>query len=626
MQESKALKAGLKVTAALAILAVIPASATDRQTELWDAARRGDDAAVKSLLDAGADPNSEFREGGTALLFAAQRGHAAVVKLLLERGADVHAKDRLNDWTALHFGIAYPEVVRLLVARGADVNALEEQSGHSPLWWAAVSRKPESAKTLLDSGRLNAFSLQEGLAAAEMTRQADLAAAIRATLAKTDTAAKWPQFRGPRASGLADGQAPPLKWDAGKGVNLRWKTPIPGLGHSSPVIWGDRLFVTTAVSSNPERTDLRPGSPMESAADMSPHTFKVYCLDRHTGKILWERTAYEGVPRTKRSPKNSFASPTPATDGRYVVALFGSHGMYCYDLDGKLLWKKDLGVLDTGFFFDPEYQWGDASSPVIWRDTVIVQADLQKGSFLAAFALADGSQRWRTERDELPAWATPTIHEGTGRPEIVTNGIRQIRGYDPDTGKELWHLATGNSMIAAATPIVTPDLFVVGNGYRPLKPLYAIRPGASGDISLGDATSNASVLWSKRAGGPYYTTPLLYRGHLYVLNESGVLTVFYEKTGEEIYRHRVGDTGATFSASPVAADGHLYLASEDGNVYVIKAGLEYQLVAVNPVGELTMATPAIADRMFYVRTRHHVLGIGETKPETKAAPAGGSAQ
>jgi outer membrane protein assembly factor BamB len=601
----------------LAALA-FPAGAAEPQEELWEAARLGDTAAVKTLLDAGVSPNAEFREGGTALLFASQRGHAEVIKLLLERGADVHAKDRLNDWTALHFSIAYPEVVRILLARGADVNAPETQSNHAPLWWAVVRRQSESARLLLDSGRLNVLALKDGLAAAEMTKQAELVAAIRATLAAADKVAKWPQFRGVRASGIADGEAPPLTWDAEKGVNLRWKTPIPGLGHSSPVVWGDRLFITTAISSNP-KTDLRAGSPMESAADMSPHTFKVYCLDRHTGKILWESTAYEGVPRSKRSPKNSFASPTPVTNGRHLVVLFGSHGLYCYDLDGKLLWKKDLGVLDAGFFFDPDYQWEHASSPVIWRDTVILQADLQKGSHLAAFALEDGSQRWRVERDELPGWATPTIYEGPGRSEIVTNGTRQIRGYDPDTGKELWHLVTGNSMIVAATPVVSPDLFLVGNGYRPLKPLYAIRPGASGDISPGDAVSNASIPWSKKAGGPYYITPLLYRGQLYVLTEAGVLAVSYAKTGEEIYRHRVGGNGATFSASPVAADGNLYLASEDGTVYVIKAGLEYELVAANPVEELVMATPAIADHMLYVRTRHHVLGIGETG----AAPGGG---
>jgi outer membrane protein assembly factor BamB len=604
----------------LAILAV-PGHAAEAPDRLWEAARQGDAAAVKGLLDGGVDPNAEFREGGTALLFASQRGHAEVVKLLLERGANVRAREHVNDWTALHFGINYPEVVRVLVARGADVNAPEASSNHAPLWWAVMSRRPESARALLDSGRVEALALKDGLAAAETTRQPELASAIRATLAKSAEVAKWPQFRGSAAAGIADGEAPPLTWNAEQRANVRWQTPIPGLGHSSPVVWGDRLFITTAVSASP-KTDLRPASPMESAADMSPHALKVYCLDRHTGKILWERTAYEGVPRTKRSPKNSFASATPVTDGRHLVAMFGSHGLYCYDLDGKLLWKKDLGVLDAGFFFDPAYQWGDASSPVIWRDTVILQVDVQKGSYLAAFALADGSQRWRTERDELPAWATPTIYEGPGRPEIVTNGNKQIRGYDPDTGKELWHLVTGNSMIAAATPVVSPDLFLVGNGYRPLKPIYAIRPGASGDLSLGDASSNASVPWSKRSGGSFYITPLLYREHLYMLNETGVLTVYYARTGEEIYRHRVGDSGATFSASPVAADGNLFLAGEDGNVYVLKSGLEYQLVAANPVGELAMATPAIAGGMLYVRTRHQVLGIG--KPG--AAPAGGSAR
>ncbi|HTQ81423.1 MAG TPA: PQQ-binding-like beta-propeller repeat protein, partial [Thermoanaerobaculia bacterium] len=280
-------------------------------------------------------------------------------------------------------------------------------------------------------------------------------------------------------------------------------------------------------------------------------------------------------------------------------------------LDGKLLWKQDLGVLDTGFFYDPDYQWADASSPVLYKDTVILQCDLQKGSFLAAFDLATGKRRWTTAREELPSWGTPTIVHGPSRTELVTNGIQQIRGYDPETGKELWHLKTGNSMIAAATPVYRSGLIVVGNGYQPMKPLYAIRPGARGDISLGDAESSAAVAWSRKSGGPYYTTPLLYGDHLYVLSEGGVLANYYARTGELIYQQRVGGEGGTFSASPVAADGYLYLASEEGDVYVIKDGIEYQQVAVNPVGELVIATPAIAGHAVYIRTRHAVLGFGD---------------
>ena len=612
--------------------AAAPAQAPDAdpRERLWQAARAGDAAAVAALLDAGVDPDAEFRQGGTALLFAAQRGHAEVVRLLLARGADVNARETLNNTSALHFGISYPEVVRLLVERGADVNVRDLQANQAPLWWAVSKRQPESARAVLASGRVEARALRDALGAAERARNAELAETIRAALAQAEAVPSWPQFRGRGAAGVADGEKPPTRWSVGTGdapgANLRWRTPIPGLGHSSPVVWGDRLFVTTAVSSRPD-TDLRVASPMESAADMSPHAFKVYALDRKTGAVLWEKTVLTGVPKTKRHPKNSFASPTPATDGKHLVALFGSHGLFCFDLDGNLLWQQDLGVFDAGFFYDPEYQWADASSPVLFGDTVIVQSDRQKDSFLAAYALADGSLRWRTPRDELPSWGTPTVFRGPdGAAELVTNGIRRIRGYDPATGKELWQLETGNSMIAGSTPVTAMgDLYVVGNGYRPLKPIYAIRRGARGDISLGDAASNQGVAWSKKAGGPYYTTPLAYGEHLYVLGENGVLTLYYARTGEEIYRQRVGDKGATFAASPVAADGHLYLASEDGDVYVVKAGIEYQLVAVNPVGELTMATPAIADGMLYIRTRGHVLGIGAAPPAPAPAPAAASA-
>lgn len=593
----------------LPLLASLPLRAAEPQEDLWDAARRGDAAAVKKLLDAGTDPDAEWREGGTALIFAAQRGNAEVVRLLLDHGADVHAKDRVNNANALHFAIEYPAVVQILAERGADVNERDLMVGQTPLWWAVSRNKLESAKALLASGRVDPRAQREALDFAQKAGRQAFVEPLQQSLAKTSAVVSWPQFRGRSASGIADGEKPPVQWNVEDSTGIKWKTPVPGLGHSSPVIWGDKVCVTTAVSSSP-KTDLRPASPMDSAADMASHAWRVSCLNRHTGAVLWERTAYEGVPKTKRSPKNSFASATPATDGKHLVVQFGSHGLYAYDLDGKLLWKQDLGVLDTGFFFDPAYQWGDASSPILYKDLVIIQCDLQKDSYLAAFALADGSLRWKTQRDELPSWGTPTIVESPRRTELVTNGIKAIRGYDPETGKELWSLATHNSFISGSTPVAGLDLIVVGNGYRPLRPIYAIRPGAQGDVSLGDATSSQNVAWSKKAGGPYYTTPLIYGEHLYVLSENGVLVNYYVKTGEEIYRQRVGDKGANFSASPVAADGNLYLCSEEGDVYVVRTGIEYRLVATNPVGELCMATPAIADGMIYVRTRNHLIGIG----------------
>jgi len=601
------MRASLPILLLVSALSSLAAS-EDPKAQLWEAARQGDAAAVKRLLDSGVDPNAEFREGGTALLFAAQHGHPEVVELLLSRGADVHARDRVNNATALHFSYGNPAVVKVLVEHGADLDARDFMIGQTPLWWAVSAGNRESAKLLVASGRVSARALKDALELAGKRGDGETAALLKEALAKTAAPASWPQFRGRSASGIADGEHPPLSWNAEQGKGVRWKTEIPGLAHSSPVVWGDRLFVTTAVSSRPDAEVRMRATPMESSPDTSKQSWRVYCLDRHTGKVLWQRTAYEGTPKTKRSPKNSFASATPATDGKHLVVSFGSHGLYCYDLDGNLLWQKDLGVLDSGFYFDPSYQWGDASSPVLYKDVAIVQCDLQKGSFVAAFNLKDGTERWRTPRAELPSWGTPTIYEGPGRPELVTNGVNKIRGYDPATGKELWSLATGNSLISAATPVLGPEGVVVGNGYRPLRPLYAIRYGAQGEIAA--EAANGALLWSKKSGGPYYVTPIVYGERLYLLSENGVLTSLYVKTGEEIYRHRVGDTGATFSASPLAADGKLYLTSETGDVYVVKDDLEYKLLATNPVGGPCMATPAIVDGMIYVRTQSHVLGIG----------------
>ncbi len=417
----------------------------------------------------------------------------------------------------------------------------------------------------------------------------------------------WPSFRGPGAAGVADGQFPPVTWSAN--TNVRWKTPIPGLGHSCPVIWGEHLYVTTAVSGDPKAT-VKPGlyGDVESVNDPTVHTWQIYCLDRKTGKVLWERTAHKGVPKVKRHPKGSHANPTAAADAGHVVACFGSEGLFCYDHAGTLLWRRDLGTLDSGWFYDGDYQWGFGSSPVIYRGLVFVQCDIGKGSFLAAFRLADGKEAWRTPREEIPSWGTPTVVEGPGRVELVTNATKFARGYDPLTGKELWRLGR-HAEITVPTPFLGQGLIFVTSGYRPVQPIYAIRPGAAGDITLKEGqTSNASVAWSIDKGGPYMPTPLVYGDHLYVCSNSGILTCYEAKTGKQVYRERLG--GRAYTASPVAADGKLYFTSEEDGVRVVRAGAKFQVLAVNPLGETCMATPAICDGMLFVRTQHHVLGIG----------------
>jgi len=434
--------------------------------------------------------------------------------------------------------------------------------------------------------------------------------AITATVAN---AQNWPQFRGPGASGVVEGQPAAVTWNAEKSDNTRWKTAIPGLGHSSPVVWGNKIFVTTAVSSA-AKDETRYGlyGDVAPVKDDPRHTWKVYALDKTTGKILWERTAYEGLPKVKRHPKSTHSDSTPVTDGKYLIALFGSHGLYAFDLNGKPLWKQDLGVLDSGWFYDADYQWEHGSSPVIYRDLVIIQADVQKDSFIAAYYLKTGKLAWKTPREEISSWGTPTVYQGKTRSEIIANGSKAIRGYDPATGKELWRL-TPNSEVTTPTPFVAHDLIFVTSGYAPIQPIYAIRPGAIGDISLKDGKDSSEfIAWSKQRGGPYMPTPIVYGELLYTCSNQGVLTAYNAKTGERAYQERLGGKGGAFTASPVASDGKIYLSSEDGDVFVVKAGPKYELLATNPVGEVMMASPAISDGLVIVRAHNHVFAFGAT--------------
>ena len=431
-------------------------------------------------------------------------------------------------------------------------------------------------------------------------------------------AQNWPQFRGPGATGVVEGKPAVVKWDVPKATNVRWKTEIPGLAHSSPVVWGNKVFVTTAVTTGKDETRYGLFGDVAPVKDDPKHIWKVYALDKDTGKILWEQVAYEGVPKVKRHPKSTHADSTPVTDGKYLIALFGSHGLYAYDLNGKLLWKQDIGMLDSGWFYDADYQWEHGSSPIIFRDLVIIQADIQKDSFIAAYSLKDGKLVWKTPREELSSWGTPTVYEGKSRAELITNGSKAIRGYDPLTGKELWRL-TPNSEITTPTPFVARELIYVTSGYAPIQPIYAIRPGATGDITLKDgASTNNFIAWSKQRGGPYMPTPIVYGDILYTCSNQGVLTAYNADTGERLYQERLGGTGGAFTSSPVASDGKLYLSSEDGDVFVVKTGPKYELLSKNPVGEVMMASPAISGGMVIVRAINHVFAFGEATTTSAA--------
>ncbi|HKQ60376.1 MAG TPA: PQQ-binding-like beta-propeller repeat protein [Candidatus Polarisedimenticolaceae bacterium] len=438
--------------------------------------------------------------------------------------------------------------------------------------------------------------------------------------APREAARPWPSFRGADASGNGDGQGAPATWDVKSGRNIRFKTPVPGIALSSPAIWGERIFLTTAVSSAGDST-FRTGlyGDGTSVDDSSEHVFRVLALDAKTGRVLWDREAQRGKPGVQRHLKSSQANASPATDGKRVVALFGSVGaLVAYDLDGTLLWKRDVGVLDASDPIHNAAQWGHASSPILYKDLVIVQGDRPKDSFLAAYALATGEPVWRVARDEPSTWATPNVLRGTGGDEIVTNG-QTIRGYEPATGKLLWTLGP-NSEVVVATPVVTPGMAFITAGYPPVRPVYALRAGQRGDLRLPEGkTSSAAIAWSHERGGTYLPTPILYRGFLYTCNNNGILTCYRADSGEQVYQTRLGGGGASFSASPIAADGRLYFTAETGEVYVLRAGAEYALLATNALDEVVMATPAISDGLLVVRTLGQVVGIAAGSPASAAA-------
>jgi outer membrane protein assembly factor BamB len=432
------------------------------------------------------------------------------------------------------------------------------------------------------------------------------AAAFLLFIAPGLEAQNWPQFRGPDGSGVADRQDLPLEWSVAEGKNVLWRVPIEGLAHSSPVIWGERVYLTTAIADTAAAPTLVLGDSdaagIDTAPDMVAHRWEILVLDRNTGAVQFRKAVHRGVPRLKRHVKASHASATPATDGRSLVALLGTEGLFCFDMEGELRWRVDLGLLDVGYWGEPEYQWGAASSPLLFENLVIVQNDRQKDSFVAAFDLETGREVWRAARDEKPAWSTPALYRSETGTELVTNGANWIRANDPRSGAELWRLSHGDLQVITPTPVVAGDRIVVtGGNPTGAQSTFAIRPGARGDA--GD-----HVLWTAERSSPYTPTPVAYEGILHVIVDNGILSAYDLATGERLYRTRL-EVGAGFSASPIASDGRIYLASEDGAVFVVAAGREFRSLARNDMGEPLMATPAVSDRTLYVRGARHLFAI-----------------
>lgn len=422
---------------------------------------------------------------------------------------------------------------------------------------------------------------------------------------------QWPSFRGYQANGVMDNANIPSEWNVEKNENIVWKTPIPGLAHSSPIIWNDKIFVTTAISSS-DLEILKVGlyGDGDSAQDTTIHQFKVYCLDKNSGDIIWERIAHEGVPKTKRHTKATQANCTPVTNGKYLVAFFASEGLFCYNMDGDLIWNKDLGKLQTGPIRDINLDWGFASSPVIYDNTVVVQCDHSGDSFLATFNIETGEEIWRMPREEFSTWGSPTVIEVNGKPQIIVNGYNHIGSYDFSTGKEIWWMHGGGDN-PVPTPIFKNGLIYINSAHGSMSPIYAIRPEAKGNITLNEGeTSNEFIVWSISKGGAYLTTNLAYGNYIYNIVNNGLLSCYDAFTGEMIYKEPLKPGGGV-SASGVASDGKLFFTSELGDVFVVEAGSEFEVLAKNPMGEICMATPAIVKDGIYIRTQHHLVKIAK---------------
>ena len=439
-----------------------------------------------------------------------------------------------------------------------------------------------------------------------------LSVLLAATIVQAQTSAHWPQWRGPFFNGMARGDAPAVWSDA---TNIKWKTEIPGRGHSTPAIWGDRIFITTAIPTgkpapaptpNPSEQaqgGQRRGGPGGGVGALIEHRFEVLALDRKTGKILWQRTAKTATPHEGyHRAYGSFASNSPATDGKYVYAFFGSRGLYCYDFNGKLIWEKDLGVQ-----MKMRLAFGEGTAPLLVGNRLFLVFDHEAESFIVALDKRNGKELWRAARDERSSWSTPLAIEHGDRTEIVVSATNRVRSYDPETGKVLWESA-GLGANAIPVPVHQNGIVYVMSGYRDPK-MMAIKLGKQGDLTGSDA-----IVWSHTRGVPYTASPVLYENKLYVVTDNGMVSAFNATTGEPYYAQTRLPKTYNLKASPVGANGKLYLATEDGDVVVLRMGEKFEVVATNHLADqIFIATPAIAAGEIFLRGQNTLFCISEKK-------------
>jgi outer membrane protein assembly factor BamB len=416
-------------------------------------------------------------------------------------------------------------------------------------------------------------------------------------------AADWPQWRGPAGQGISPEQGLPTAW--GPSSNIEWRTPLPGRGHSSPVTWGDVVFVTAAV----EGPAIPGAGPVKHTVDGEPfvhpdslggnrqHTLKVLALDRRSGRLLWDRTAYEGRVFDDRHRVNTYASPTPVTDGRRIYAFFGAEGLYAYTVEGELAWKASLGQIRT-------LGLGVGASPVLHRNILIVQCDEDMGhqSFIAGLDTATGKVVWKRARPVQASWSTPVLVQAGGRTELVTNGNEWVISYDPATGRELWRVP-GVQSNAIHTPLIADGLVVVTAGF-PDKRTIAIRPGP--ETSLKGAPR---IAWRYDKGTAYVTSNLAYDRYVYLLSDGGIMTCLEASTGKVVYEGGRVPVPARFMASPVAFEGKILLLSEEGDTFVVRSGPKHEILGVNKLGEAAYASPAISNGRILIRTETALYSI-----------------
>ena len=427
-------------------------------------------------------------------------------------------------------------------------------------------------------------------------------------LAPLTYAQNWPQFRGAESRGVLDSEKLPATWSVAE--NVAWKADIPGRGWASPVVWGSQVFLTSVVSLGPTeepKKGLYFGGDRKDAPD-SVHQWKVYALDLVTGKLNWEKQVHEGKPDSPRHLKNSYASETPVTDGEHLYAYFGGVGLFCFDLAGNSVWEKRIAPQKMA------YGWGTAASPILDGDRLYLLNDNEEDSRLLALDKKSGDEIWRVAREEGSNWSTPYIWKNSQRTEIVTPGSDAVRAYDLD-GKLLWSF-TGMSSITIATPYAAGDLLYVSSGYvgdKKHRPIYAVRPGASGDISLAEGqTRNEFIAWSHNLAAPYNPSTLVYEDRLYVLYDRGTVSCFNAQDGTPIYEKQELPKGAGYTASPWASNGLIFCLNEDGVTHAIKAGDTFEVLHSNTLDEndMGMATPALTPDRLLLRTSSRLYALG----------------